>query len=912
MWRYLEELQLPCESKMRRVTESDNVSTKCFSKTSYFNRTCLQNDDRNTFRVVELTPTGTRYMCMMFLKRSDNVIQVMQGPIWNRNVAELCDESKMFLEEWPWIASWNEMPTACPISGGFMFRTISRLTNQDLCEGDWRMSRLEVECFNGDGMTFISPINSKCNPFSSEEDTVQLYCWAGWHHGRFTYMIGSTNGKEPQFCIRFPRSTDGIFQVFIYFSVICPQDENGNPPSGINYYELKVQRRDSTKCEDEEPSECAKLKAEGMCESPKKEFVKHCPKSCGQCGKSYREEHSYEDMCEFRDDMWPLLDKYRSSAPKNLIYTGPLWNLYCGFQGTINFNGIFRGQNCSGTISDTNQQTCKTEGIMTIKGDNCKTLRKPMIVTPICIFPKYTQSPREDGVLLPWKTKTVWLNIRNDGKWREQSKIFVDGSNMWRYLEELQLPCESKMRRVTESDNVSTKCFSKTSYFNRTCLQNDDRNTFRVVELTPTGTRYMCMMFLKRSDNVIQVMQGPIWNRNVAELCDESKMFLEEWPWIASWNEMPTACPISGGFMFRTISRLTNQDLCEGDWRMSRLEVECFNGDGMTFISPINSKCNPFSSEEDTVQLYCWAGWHHGRFTYMIGSTNGKEPQFCIRFPRSTDGIFQVFIYFSVICPQDENGNPPSGINYYELKVQRRDSTKCEDEEPSECAKLKAEGMCESPKKEFVKHCPKSCGQCGKSYREEHSYEDMCEFRDDMWPLLDKYRSSAPKNLIYTGPLWNLYCGFQGTINFNGIFRGQNCSGTISDTNQQTCKTEGIMTIKGDNCKTLRKPMKLYDKLYDKRDDFNFSITNFPFLSSNIPSSPAYGVFISQLIRYARASTKYTDFVLRARRLSDKLLSQGYACDRLTSSLRKFYGRYGELVIHYDVPLSRMMGDILS
>ena len=100
--------------------------------------------------------------------------------------------------------------------------------------------------------------------------------------------------------------------------------------------------------------------------------------------------------------------------------------------------------------------------------------------------------------------------------------------------------------------------------------------------------------------------------------------------------------------------------------------------------------------------------------------------------------------------------------------------------------------------------------------------------------------------------------------------------------------------------------------LYDKRDDFNFSITNFPFLCSNIPSSPAYGVFISQLIRYARASTKYTDFTLRARRLSDKLLSQGYVCDRLTSSLRKFYGRYGELVIHYDVPLSRMVDDILS
>ena len=47
---------------------------------------------------------------------------------------------------------------------------------------------------------------------------------------------------------------------------------------------------------------------------------------------------------------------------------------------------------------------------------------------------------------------------------------------------------------------------------------------------------------------------------------------------------------------------------------------------------------------------------------------------------------------------------------------------------------------------------------------------------------------------------------------------------------------------------------QLRTSLYDKRDDFNFHITNFPFLSSNIPSSPAYGVFISQLLRYARAA----------------------------------------------------------
>ena len=45
---------------------------------------------------------------------------------------------------------------------------------------------------------------------------------------------------------------------------------------------------------------------------------------------------------------------------------------------------------------------------------------------------------------------------------------------------------------------------------------------------------------------------------------------------------------------------------------------------------------------------------------------------------------------------------------------------------------------------------------------------------------------------------------------------------------------------------------KLSTRLYDKRDDFDFHIVNFPYLSSNIPSGPSYGVYISQLIRYAR------------------------------------------------------------
>ena len=104
---------------------------------------------------------------------------------------------------------------------------------------------------------------------------------------------------------------------------------------------------------------------------------------------------------------------------------------------------------------------------------------------------------------------------------------------------------------------------------------------------------------------------------------------------------------------------------------------------------------------------------------------------------------------------------------------------------------------------------------------------------------------------------------------------------------------------------------QLHTSIYDKRDDFNFYITNFPFLSSNIPTLPAYGVFISQLMRYARACSSYGYFILRATQLSNKLLEQGYVKERLKSSLRKFFGRYGDLIKQYEVSLSQMLNDIL-
>ena len=91
---------------------------------------------------------------------------------------------------------------------------------------------------------------------------------------------------------------------------------------------------------------------------------------------------------------------------------------------------------------------------------------------------------------------------------------------------------------------------------------------------------------------------------------------------------------------------------------------------------------------------------------------------------------------------------------------------------------------------------------------------------------------------------------------------------------------------------------KLSTGLYDKRDDFGFLFVNFPFLSSNISSDPSYGVYISQLIRYAQSCEQY-DFRYCHKCLVNRLFSQGYIALQLKKSFKKFYGRYQDLIKKY-------------
>ena len=119
---------------------------------------------------------------------------------------------------------------------------------------------------------------------------------------------------------------------------------------------------------------------------------------------------------------------------------------------------------------------------------------------------------------------------------------------------------------------------------------------------------------------------------------------------------------------------------------------------------------------------------------------------------------------------------------------------------------------------------------------------------------------------------------------------------TLSETTESTSVASYL-----DLLFTLYKSNNITTKLYDKRDAFGFHIVNFPFMSSNIPSALAYGVYASQLIRYDRCCSNNSDFLLPHMDLVTRLLSQGYKVNRLSNTLiiKKFYGRHTDLVGQY-------------
>ena len=101
-------------------------------------------------------------------------------------------------------------------------------------------------------------------------------------------------------------------------------------------------------------------------------------------------------------------------------------------------------------------------------------------------------------------------------------------------------------------------------------------------------------------------------------------------------------------------------------------------------------------------------------------------------------------------------------------------------------------------------------------------------------------------------------------------------------------------------------------KIYNKRDDFDFDIVNFPVLDGDVPDSTSYGLYMSHLIRFASVSCHVADFNARNKSSIAKLLQQGYRYHKRRKTFSQFYRRHYELVSKFNIGLKTLLHQGLS
>ena len=92
--------------------------------------------------------------------------------------------------------------------------------------------------------------------------------------------------------------------------------------------------------------------------------------------------------------------------------------------------------------------------------------------------------------------------------------------------------------------------------------------------------------------------------------------------------------------------------------------------------------------------------------------------------------------------------------------------------------------------------------------------------------------------------------------------------------------------------------------MYDKRNDYDFEVINYPFLDGNIPKNQSYSVFISQLVRFARVNSSFNGFIGDCKNLVSKLSRQHFNPAALRKRFDVFsekyfdiWGKFGEYLI---------------
>ena len=110
---------------------------------------------------------------------------------------------------------------------------------------------------------------------------------------------------------------------------------------------------------------------------------------------------------------------------------------------------------------------------------------------------------------------------------------------------------------------------------------------------------------------------------------------------------------------------------------------------------------------------------------------------------------------------------------------------------------------------------------------------------------------------------------------------------------------------------TIREGIFVY-RLFDKRDDFPFSIVRMPYVSSNIPESIFYSAMVGEFLRIARSTLLFTDFLSKARELIHRLKNQGAVQHTSTRHLRRIIQRHPDDFSHFRIETEEMLSQIFD
>ncbi|ELT93349.1 hypothetical protein CAPTEDRAFT_212892 [Capitella teleta] len=278
-----------------------------------------------------------------------------------------------------------------------------------------------------------------------------------------------------------------------------------------------------------------------------------------------------------------------------------------------------------------------------------------------CSFPSYLWQPlfvdtNSDGSVKPrhWISKSEYY--KNTNKWRKQKDIVASNTTIWIH-HKIHASCDGYHQ---SSDD---RCYKKTVEYKLICVSEAAGGKFRIQQEVDGRDKKRCIL-----------VSAVPKEENEDTLCLDRALQRDEWPWIAADILGVQPCPFTGGFDFTAFEQTQRKNrICADEWRPSRLESECVEGEAISFYSP-SEDCSLFYDRPTNVKLQCWGHWEEESYLFILMGEKSHLPRFVLRLSKDfgvSSGAETVYLYFSLVMPLGGHGNAPGTVQYNELRVQR-------------------------------------------------------------------------------------------------------------------------------------------------------------------------------------------------------------------------------------------------